>query len=101
MDIGGSNIRVGIVKLNAKRAPDLSRAKVAAFEIWRHAEDKPKREEAVDQLIEMLERSIAKAAQARIKLAPLIAIGCPARSRAMGLSTPVRRICRATGRARA
>lgn len=77
VDIGGSNIRVGIVKLNAKRAPDLSRAKIAGFEIWRHAEDKPKREEAVDRLIEMLQRSIAKAAKARIKLAPLIAIGCP------------------------
>ena len=79
VDIGGSNIRVGIVKLNAKRAPDLSRAKVAAFELWRHSaeKEKPKREDAVDRLIEMLERSIAKAAKARIKLAPLIAIGCP------------------------
>ena len=79
VDIGGSNIRVGIVKLNARRAPDLSRAKVAEFELWRHSEeeDKPKREEAVDRMIEMLERSIAKAAKARIKLAPLIAIGRP------------------------
>jgi predicted NBD/HSP70 family sugar kinase len=77
VDIGGSNIRVGIVKLNAKRAPDLSRAKVAAFDLWRHSEEKPKREEAVERLTEMLEDSISKAAKARIKLAPLIAIGCP------------------------
>lgn len=78
VDIGGSNIRAGIVKLNAKRAPDLSRAKVAGFELWRHSEEKkPKREDAIDRMIEMLERSIAKAAKARIKLAPLIAIGCP------------------------
>jgi predicted NBD/HSP70 family sugar kinase len=77
VDIGGSNMRAGIVKLNAKRAPDLSRAKVAGFELWRHSEDKPKREEAVDKLILMLEHSIDKAAKARIKLAPLIAVGCP------------------------
>jgi predicted NBD/HSP70 family sugar kinase len=77
VDIGGSNIRTGIVKLNAKRSPDLSRAAVEGFELWRHSEEKPKREEAVDRLIEMLERSIDKAAKARIKLAPLVAIGCP------------------------
>lgn len=77
VDIGGSNIRAGVVKLNTKRAPDLSRATVDCFEIWRHSEEKPKREEAVDRLIEMLEQSIAKAAKTRLKLAPLIAIGCP------------------------
>lgn len=77
VDIGGSNIRSGVVKLNAKRAPDLSRAKVAAFELWRHSEEKPKREEAIDRMVEMLEDSIERAAKARIKLAPLIAIGCP------------------------
>jgi predicted NBD/HSP70 family sugar kinase len=77
VDIGGSNIRTGIIKLNTKRAPNLARAEVTEFDIWRHSEEKPKREEAVDRLIEMLERSIAKAAKERLKLAPLIAIGCP------------------------
>jgi predicted NBD/HSP70 family sugar kinase len=77
VDIGGSNIRCGIVKLNAKRAPDLSRAAIVDFEIWRHSEEKPSREEAVDKLIDMLDRAIGKAPKAHIKLAPLIAIGCP------------------------
>jgi len=77
VDIGGSNIRCGIVKLNAKRAPNLSRAAIVDFEIWRHSEEKPSREETVDKLIEMLNRTIGKAPKARIKLAPLIAIGCP------------------------
>lgn len=77
VDIGGSNIRAGIVKLNLKRAPNLSRAAVASLELWQHSEEKPKREEAVDRLIEMLQRSIEKAAKARVKLAPLITIGCP------------------------
>jgi len=77
VDIGGSNIRCGIVKLNAKRAPDLSRAAIAHFEIWRYSEEKPNREEAVERLIEMLLRAIGKGRKDRIKLAPLIAIGCP------------------------
>ncbi|WP_284735569.1 hypothetical protein [Dongia deserti] len=77
VDIGGSNIRTGAVKLNAKRGSNLSRATIECFEIWRHSEEKPNREEAVDHLIEMLERSIARAAKARIKLAPLVTIGCP------------------------
>ena len=77
VDIGGSNIRTGIVKLNAKRAPDLSRAAIAHFEIWRHSEDKPSREQAVDRLVKMLEGTIAKAHKEHMKLAPLIAIGCP------------------------
>jgi predicted NBD/HSP70 family sugar kinase len=77
VDIGGSNIRTGIVKLNAKRAPDLSRAAVAHFEIWRHSENKPSREEAVDRLVKMIEGAIARAHKEHVKLAPLIAVGCP------------------------
>jgi predicted NBD/HSP70 family sugar kinase len=77
VDIGGSNMRTGIIKLNAKGAPDLSRAEVTGFEIWRHSDEKPTREDAVARLIEMLERSVAKADKERVKLAPLIAIGCP------------------------
>jgi hypothetical protein len=76
-DIGGSNIRTGIVKLNTKRARDLSRASVEHFDIWRHSEDEPNREETVDRLADMLKHTIAKAAKARLKLSPLIAIGCP------------------------
>src|SRR5262249_29764100 len=44
-DIGGSNIRAGIVSLNLRRAPDLSRAAVRAIELWRHADEEPTREQ--------------------------------------------------------
>lgn len=84
VDIGGSNIRCGIVKLNAKRAPDLARAAIEHFEIWRHSEEKPNREEAVDRIVDMLRRAIGKAGKARMKLAPLIAIGCPGEIAASG-----------------
>lgn len=77
VDIGGSNIRVGIVDLNSKRSGDLSKAKVFASELWRHADDKPDRESAVERLICMLEDLVKRADKERLKLAPFIGIGCP------------------------
>jgi hypothetical protein len=40
VDIGGTNIRAGIVHLNNKRAADFSKAKVEQFELWRHGDEK-------------------------------------------------------------
>jgi predicted NBD/HSP70 family sugar kinase len=77
VDIGGSNIRAGIVELHLKKAPDLSAASVGRFELWRHAEDSPAREDAVTRLIEMLGDLIKRAAKDDLELAPFIGIGCP------------------------
>jgi predicted NBD/HSP70 family sugar kinase len=77
VDIGGTNIRVGVVELNQKKAPDLSKARVVEIELWRHAVDKPKRDEAVERLGEMLLGLVDKSAKAGLKLAPFIGIGCP------------------------
>ena len=78
VDIGGTNIRAGVVDLNMKKAPDLSKADVWKFELWRHAdEEKIKREDAVEGLVEMLESLIANAKKEELKLAPFIGIGCP------------------------
>jgi predicted NBD/HSP70 family sugar kinase len=78
VDIGGSNIRAGVVDLNLKKKSDLSKAAVWKFELWRHAEDgEVKREEAIDNLTGMLKRLIARARADKIKLAPFIGIGCP------------------------
>jgi hypothetical protein len=52
VDIGGTNIRAGVVQLNLKSAPDLSKTKVWKF-------------------------SLAAANKKGIKLAPFIGIGCP------------------------
>jgi len=76
VDIGGTNIRAGIVELNLKKASDLSKASVWKFELWRHADEK-KREEAVKELIDMLSRLIARAEKEDLRLAPFIGIGCP------------------------
>jgi predicted NBD/HSP70 family sugar kinase len=77
VDIGGTNIRVGVVELNQKKASDLSKARVVENELWRHADDKPKRDEAIERLGEMLRRLIDRSAKAGLKLAPFIGIGCP------------------------
>jgi predicted NBD/HSP70 family sugar kinase len=77
VDIGGSNIRVGIIETRLKDAPDLSKAKVWGFELWRHAEDKPKRDEAVERLADMLRELIKRAESKNLRIAPFIGIGCP------------------------
>ena len=78
VDIGGTNIRAGVVALNLKKAPDLSKAAVWKFELWRHGDEKKlKREDAVEELIDMLEGLIARASKEGLRLAPFIGIGCP------------------------
>jgi predicted NBD/HSP70 family sugar kinase len=77
VDIGGSNIRAGIVELRIKKAPDLSEAAVGEFELWRHREDEPTRDDAVERLIDLLVDLIKRAGKKDLKLAPFIGIGCP------------------------
>jgi predicted NBD/HSP70 family sugar kinase len=78
VDIGGTNIRAGVVELALKRAPDLSKASVASLEIWRHGEeDKTTRDQAVERLVKMLRKLIGKAEKEGLRLTPFIGIGCP------------------------
>jgi len=77
VDIGGTNIRAGIVELNLKQAADLSAGRVAISEIWRHADDKPGRDDAVERLIAMTRDLVKKADKAKLRLAPFIGVACP------------------------
>jgi hypothetical protein len=77
LDIGGTNVRCGIVKLRKKRAPDLSEAKVVRREKWRHADDRPSRKLLIDRLAEMLEAQIRYSRKKGLRLAPFIGIACP------------------------
>lgn len=78
-DIGGTNIRAGVVEHRLKQASDLSKAAVSMFDTWRHADDKPSRTQAVERLIKMLRRLITRAQKGRIRMAPFIGVGCPGR----------------------
>jgi len=84
VDIGGTNIRAGIVHLNLKKAKDLSKASVGRFELWRHGDDKVGREDAVKLLTDMLKRLIARANKDDVRLAPFIGVGCPGKIEADG-----------------
>ena len=77
VDIGGTNIRVGVVRLNLRKAADLSKADVWKSELWRHGDEKLNRDDAVQRLIDMLRRLIARAAKDGVALAPFIGIGRP------------------------
>lgn len=77
VDIGGTNIRCGIVETRWKKAPDLSKAMVFKSDLWRHADDEPSREAAVKRLVKMLEGLIEDAEAEGFKLAPFIGIACP------------------------
>ena len=77
VDIGGTNIRCGVVETRWKKAPDLSKADVWKSDLWRHADDEPTREGAVKRLVKMLKDLIAAADTEGLKLAPFIGISCP------------------------
>lgn len=77
VDIGGTNIRAGIVDPAAKKHSNMSKAKVVHSEVWRHVDDKPKREEAIARLIDMLNGLVKRAANEKLALAPFIGVGCP------------------------
>lgn len=77
VDVGGTNIRCGIVETRRKKAPDLSKACVWESELWRHADDEPSREEVVKRLVKMLKDLTTKAENEGFKLAPFIGIACP------------------------
>jgi ROK family protein len=77
VDIGGTNIRCGVVETRWKKAEDLSRAEVWKSELWRHADDEPTREAAVKRLVKMLKDLIAKADAEGLRLAPFIGVACP------------------------
>lgn len=77
VDIGGTNIRCGVVESRQKKASDLSKAAVWKSQLWRHADDEPTREGAVKKLAKMLKGLITEAENEGFKLAPLIGVSCP------------------------
>jgi len=77
VDIGGTNMRAGLVRFDLKKGAGFKNAAVLERDIWCHADEKVTREAAVESLIDMLEDMIRKAAKAEAKLAPFVGIGCP------------------------
>jgi len=75
-DIGGTNLRVGVIELKMKKG-DIAKAGVWKSELWRHSDDDPTRDDAVARMAEMTASLVEKANEAKLKLAPFVAVGCP------------------------
>ena len=70
VDVGGTNIRAGVVELNLGKSSDLGKAEWRSLELWRHGEEDIKRDDAVEELIEMLQELIDWSRKNKIALRP-------------------------------
>lgn len=77
VDIGGTNVRAGVVKFGKDDVPNFADASVWDSAIWRHADDEPSRTATIEKLAAMLQDLIGKAEKANLKPAPIIGIACP------------------------
>jgi hypothetical protein len=77
VDIGGTNVRCGIVKTRHRKARDFSLAKVVRREKWRHADEGPDRGGMVEHIADMLEDMVRYSERRKIRLAPFVGVGCP------------------------
>lgn len=77
VDIGGTNVRAGIVEFGRGKNREPDEAHVSEAILWRHADDTPSRTATIEKLAAMLEELVKTAKSKDLKLAPLIGIGCP------------------------
>ena len=89
VDIGGTNVRCGIVRTRLKHPHDLSRVDVLGRDKWGHAEDDDatRREHLLQGIAGMLEKLIYKAEKKGIALAPFVGVACPGTVRRDGSIT--------------
>lgn len=77
VDVGGTNIRCGIVEPRRDASDDGAKARVIESMQWRHAEDDPERGEAIARLSAMLNGLSAFSRTLGLRLAPFVGIACP------------------------
>lgn len=84
VDVGGTNIRCGIVQHRLHKDAHGGKARVIESLKWRHASDDPGREEAVARMAAMLNGLAAFARTLGLRLAPFVGIACPGQVEADG-----------------
>lgn len=79
VDIGGTNVRCGIVRAKPEEHPDLPDFDVLGRDKWGHAEDKSatQRKHLVKGIADMLNKLIDHAKHEKIDLAPFVGVSCP------------------------
>ena len=70
VDIGGTNVRCGIVLTHLHKTPDMSRAEVVKRDKWGHAA-------LIEGVAGMLEKLLERAEKMGIRVAPFIGVACP------------------------
>jgi hypothetical protein len=98
IDVGGTNIRAGVVQLNLKKQSDLSKACVLDMKVWPHRDKADlTREDAVGELTKMSRISSRLPARATSGSPPSLSVA-PVPSARTGALSVVPKIFRATGR---
>lgn len=85
VDIGGTNIRAGVVELKFDKSGAIRDGKARKPCVWKHAEETPSRTAAVERTIEMINEAAEWAGTAGLALAPLIGVACPGIIRSDGV----------------
>lgn len=75
-DIGGTNMRAGLIRFKVKNT-EVTKAEVVRRVHWRHADDKPTRDDAIGRLVAMLREMADHADVEKLKLAPFVGLACP------------------------
>jgi len=86
VDIGGSSIRVGLIKLPSRGRTHIKPGRLLAIDEWKYSEARKPvtRDKAVKGIARRLEKMINEAESRGKRLAPVIGIGCPGRIDANG-----------------
>ena len=77
VDIGGTNVRTAIVEPELSDGHRLEAARVWAYELWRHADGKPSRDELLEHMVGRLRQMVGCAESENMPLAPFVSIACP------------------------
>ncbi len=77
IDIGGTNIRAGVVSFKTGKSKPFSDLTVEKIELWRHADEETKRDAAAGRIVSMLNDLIAWSDKKGMSLVPVIGVGCP------------------------
>jgi hypothetical protein len=84
VDIGGTNVRVGIVKFKLGRRHQISKAEVVFRKHWGHAKEGASKEQILEFMIKRLRQAVKWSAGHKLRLAPFVGVACPGRIRADG-----------------
>jgi hypothetical protein len=74
IDVTEAAIRVGLVRLSAGEGGE---EKVAGLEVWRFDPDSVTRDKAIAYLCDMVAHSAQRARRDKLRVSPMIGVGCP------------------------